>query len=52
LLGDKNWYFPSWLEWIPRIDVEGEQVVDETPELVPAPSTDPIGIPVPAGAAE
>ena len=25
LLGDKNWYFPSWLEWIPRIDVEGEQ---------------------------
>jgi RND superfamily putative drug exporter len=19
LLGDWNWYFPSWLEWIPRI---------------------------------
>ena len=24
LLGDKNWYFPSWLEWLPRIDIEGE----------------------------
>ncbi len=28
LLGDKNWYFPSWLEWLPRIDVEGEKVVE------------------------
>ena len=24
LLGDKNWYFPSWLEWLPRISIEGE----------------------------
>ncbi|MBI5288448.1 MAG: MMPL family transporter [Chloroflexi bacterium] len=23
LLGDKNWYLPSWLAWLPRIDVEG-----------------------------
>jgi RND superfamily putative drug exporter len=23
LLGDKNWYFPSWLEWIPRVGIEG-----------------------------
>jgi RND superfamily putative drug exporter len=23
LLGDRNWYFPSWLEWLPRINVEG-----------------------------
>lgn len=23
LLGDKNWYFPSWLEWLPQIHVEG-----------------------------
>jgi len=23
LLGARNWYFPSWLEWLPRITVEG-----------------------------
>jgi RND superfamily putative drug exporter len=22
LLGDWNWYFPRWLEWLPRLDVE------------------------------
>ena len=23
LLGDRNWYFPSWLEWRPSIQIEG-----------------------------
>jgi len=23
LLGDLNWYFPSWLSWLPEIHVEG-----------------------------
>ena len=23
LLGDWNWYLPSWLEWLPRISAEG-----------------------------
>jgi RND superfamily putative drug exporter len=23
LLGDRNWYFPAWLEWLPRINIEG-----------------------------
>ena len=23
LLGDRNWYFPRWLEWLPEIHVEG-----------------------------
>ncbi|NQW23247.1 MAG: MMPL family transporter [SAR202 cluster bacterium] len=23
LLGDKNWYFPNWLEWLPKISIEG-----------------------------
>jgi len=23
LLGDWNWYLPSWLEWLPRLQVEG-----------------------------
>ena len=22
LLGDRNWYFPSWLEWLPHLEVE------------------------------
>ena len=25
LLGEANWYLPSWLEWLPRLDVEGDQ---------------------------
>ena len=24
LLGDWNWYFPSWLEWLPNISIEGQ----------------------------
>jgi putative drug exporter of the RND superfamily len=24
LLGDANWYLPRWLEWLPRLQVEGE----------------------------
>jgi RND superfamily putative drug exporter len=23
LLGDRNWYLPGWLEWIPHLEVEG-----------------------------
>jgi RND superfamily putative drug exporter len=37
LLGAWNWYFPSWLEWIPNISVEGhldEIPTDSEPELV------------------
>ena len=36
LLGDWNWYFPSWLEWLPRINIEGAQ----QPGSVPAGSPD------------
>ena len=25
LLGDVNWYLPSWLEWLPRVSVEGHE---------------------------
>ncbi len=34
LLGKWNWYLPSWLEWMPRISVEG-------PAHTPAPSPAP-----------
>jgi RND superfamily putative drug exporter len=43
LLGDRNWYLPSWLEWLPKVDVEGhaaaekQVTVPDTPaELVEA----------------
>jgi len=42
LLGDLNWYLPSWLEWLPKINVEGHEPdvvrlpADGVPELVEA----------------
>jgi RND superfamily putative drug exporter len=42
LLGDWNWYLPSWLEWLPTIRFEGEAIeyqpeaVPETPASAPA----------------
>ena len=34
LLGDWNWYLPSWLEWLPRIATETEPApVAETPAV-------------------
>jgi len=44
LLGDANWYLPRWLEWLPKLDVEGHepkartiQVPDSPAELVGEP---------------
>ena len=31
LLGDKNWYLPSWLQWLPHIGIEGPTVAPTTP---------------------
>ena len=25
LLGDRNWYLPKWLDWLPNVKVEGEE---------------------------
>jgi RND superfamily putative drug exporter len=30
LLGDLNWYLPSWLGWLPRVNIEGR-----APDAVP-----------------
>jgi putative drug exporter of the RND superfamily len=40
LLGDRNWYLPRWLAWLPNISVEipHEKPVERV--LVPSPSTD------------
>ena len=56
LLGDRNWYLPSWLQWLPRVSIEGRVHVDEpvAPEPVVSgvesiPAT-PAAVPAPAGA--
>ena len=41
LLGDWNWYFPRWLEWLPRINIEGTPVTAPAP---PAAGTGAAGI--------
>jgi len=30
LLGDRNWYLPSWLNWLPKISAEEEFTVKAT----------------------
>jgi putative drug exporter of the RND superfamily len=46
LLGDWNWYLPSWLGWLPKLTVEAPrpvQVPVEPPatlEPVPVPAQD------------
>ncbi|HEX6328877.1 MAG TPA: MMPL family transporter [Jiangellaceae bacterium] len=34
LLGDRNWYLPRWLRWLPRLEVEGRAVRERHPSLV------------------
>jgi hypothetical protein len=34
LLGDWNWYLPSWLEWLPRVAVATEpEQISKTPPV-------------------
>ena len=42
LLGDRNWYLPSWLQWLPQLHVEGAE-----PALVPATAAAAPAEPVP-----
>jgi len=39
LLGDRNWYLPRWLEWLPDLRVEGEVERPSPPTTEPAAST-------------
>jgi RND superfamily putative drug exporter len=45
LLGDWNWYLPSWLEWLPRIG--GEGAPPRAPKEPPAPEIPEKPEPVP-----
>ena len=29
LLGSFNWYLPDWLEWLPKIDIEGHEAAEQ-----------------------
>lgn len=29
LLGDLNWYLPSWLEWLPKVELEGAAPIED-----------------------
>jgi RND superfamily putative drug exporter len=47
LLGDVNWYLPSWLQWLPQIHVEGHEptmepvrVLEGEREVVTVPADD------------
>jgi RND superfamily putative drug exporter len=41
LLGDRNWYLPGWLQWLPKLNVEG--AADEQ-EPVLLPQVEPVGV--------
>ncbi|CAN5609925.1 MMPL family transporter [soil metagenome] len=47
LLGDRNWYLPAWLQWLPDLRVEGAPASTASPARVPVlpdlPSADPGG---------
>ena len=42
LLGDWNWYLPSWLEWLPQIGGEGEPPAPRAPEITKQPGPAPV----------
>jgi RND superfamily putative drug exporter len=45
LLGDWNWWLPRWLNWLPRVTIEG---TSGEPEALPEPAPVPEPAPEPA----
>jgi uncharacterized membrane protein YdfJ with MMPL/SSD domain len=48
LLGDWNWYLPSWLEWLPHLGGEGDLPGPPADPPAPDPAGEPRPTPVPA----
>ena len=50
VLGDWNWYLPSWLEWLPRIGAERDGAPPEGPpdSEEPGDAEEPQPAPIPA----
>ena len=45
ILGDANWWFPKWLDWsCPRLDIEGGDAEQATPESPDKPDRVPAGV--------
>ncbi|MDQ1431741.1 MAG: putative drug exporter of the superfamily [Actinomycetota bacterium] len=42
ILGDANWWFPKWLGFLPRLDIEGGSDTHES-EPRPQPAPEPVG---------
>jgi RND superfamily putative drug exporter len=40
LLGDRNWYLPRWLSWLPNVSIEVSHDTPVERTLVPSPATD------------
>ena len=40
LLGDRNWYLPSWLSWLPDLRVEGTPAAPVQPAPIAQPVSD------------
>jgi RND superfamily putative drug exporter len=48
LLGERNWYLPSWLEWLPEVNIEGNAAPRQRKiHLSPAPRVSGELVPVP-----
>ena len=45
ILGDANWWFPKWLGFLPRLDIDG----DTAPAPAPEPEPEPVPERVPSG---
>jgi RND superfamily putative drug exporter len=37
ILGDANWWFPKWLGWLPRLDIDGPATTVGSPEPAASP---------------
>jgi RND superfamily putative drug exporter len=40
LLGDRNWYLPRWLAWLPDLRIEGAPVQAPAPKTAPGAAGD------------
>ncbi len=49
LLGDLNWYLPSWLGWLPRVSIEGRAGGMAQPAAAPSAAHAPFTVRVPEG---
>jgi RND superfamily putative drug exporter len=46
LLGKRAWWFPSWLGWLPKLNVEGpaDLGAEPPPPATPAPEPEPVKV--------